>query len=289
MFFSSTVIIQLISVLMLMLMITTSKSRKQIQKLTLSALCLCLMPFIGLAAEKERPNIILMIADDMSMKDWATYGNTFAKTPNINTVARQGVKFNNAFCGSPVCHPARSVMLTGQEIWRLRDAALFGGTLHKDITTYVDLLGKAGYDVAYSGKGWGPGALLPGGRTSPPTGRRSSLAAVLRQGGKRPFCFWWGTTLGHRAFKYRPDGRSLDAITLPPYIPDTPAVRKDYAGYYQEVEAFDTEVGRVMQQLDKAGVADNTILIITSDHGMPWPRGKGSLYDLGTRVPLIVR
>ncbi|WP_337994443.1 sulfatase [Lentisphaera marina] len=261
--------------------------------LTLSAvltcLCLGLFPLIGLAVEKERPNIILMIADDMPMKDWATYGNTFAKTPNIDTMARQGLRFNNAFCGSPVCHPARSVLLTGQEIWRLRDAALFGGTLHEDITTYVDLLNKAGYDLAYSGKGWGPGALSPGGRTSPPTGRRSSLAAVLKQDSKRPFCFWWGTILGHREFNYQPDGRSLDAITLPPYIPDTPAVRKDYAGYYQEVEAFDTEVGKVIQQLDKAGVADNTILIITSDHGMPWPRGKGSLYDLGTRVPLIIR
>ncbi|MFT5128668.1 MAG: hypothetical protein ACI8W8_002286, partial [Rhodothermales bacterium] len=102
-----------------------------------------------------RPNIVLMIADDMSAKDWGVYGNTFAKTPNIDAAARQGVTFTNAFCSSPVCHPARSVLLTGQEVWRLRDAAIFGGTLHEDITTYVDLLEPAGYDVAYSGKGWG--------------------------------------------------------------------------------------------------------------------------------------
>jgi hypothetical protein len=179
--------------------------------------------------------------------------------------------------------------LTGQEVWRLRDAAVFGGTLHQGIETYVDLLQKTGYDVAHSGKGWGPGLLSPGGRTAPPTGSKAKLSDILRRNADRPFCFWWGTSLGHREFKYRPEGRSLSAIQLPPYIPDTPEVREDYAGYYQEVEAFDAEVGKVVQQLEKAGVADNTILIITSDHGLPWPRGKGSLYDLGTRVPLIVR
>ncbi|MDP6523372.1 MAG: sulfatase [Kiritimatiellia bacterium] len=237
----------------------------------------------------KRPNTLLMIADDMSWKDWGVYGNTFVKTPNIDKAAAEGVLFNNAYCSSPVCHPSRSVLLTGQEIWRLRDAAVFGGTLHKDIDTYVDLLSKAGYDVAFSGKGWGPGLLSPGGRTAPPTGRKSSLSGVLRRDANQPFCFWWGTSLGHREFTYRPDGRSLDTIELPPYIPDTLAVREDYAGYYQEVEAFDAEVGKVIRMLENAGVADNTILIITADHGMPWPRGKGSLYDLGTRVPLIVR
>jgi N-sulfoglucosamine sulfohydrolase len=247
--------------------------------------CAALLTLLGLA--QERPNILLMIADDMSAKDWGVYGNTFATTPNIDAVARQGLTFSNAFCSSPVCHPARSVLLTGQEVWRLRDAAIFGGTLHKDIPTYVDLLQQAGYDVAYNGKGWGPGVLAPGGRTSPPTGRKARIGDILRQG--RPFCFWWGTTLGHREFNYRPDGRDLSAIELPPYIPDTPAVRKDYAGYYQEVEAFDAEVGKVVRQLADAGQADNTLLIITADHGQPWPRGKGSLYDLGTRVPLIVR
>jgi len=80
-----------------------------------------------------RPNVLLMIADDMSWKDWGVYGNKFVKTPHIDKAAKEGVRFNNAYCSSPVCHPARSVLLTGQEIWRLRDAAVFGGTLHKDI------------------------------------------------------------------------------------------------------------------------------------------------------------
>jgi len=81
----------------------------------------------------RRPNVLLMIADDMSWKDWGVYGNKFVKTPHIDKAAKEGVRFNNAYCSSPVCHPARSVLLTGQEIWRLRDAAVFGGTLHKDI------------------------------------------------------------------------------------------------------------------------------------------------------------
>ena len=125
----------------------------------------------------KRPNTLLMIADDMSWKDWGVYGNTFVKTPNIDKAAAEGVLFNNAYCSSPVCHPSRSVLLTGQEIWRLRDAAVFGGTLHKDIDTYVDLLSKAGYDVAFSGKGWGPGLLSPGGRTAPPPDNPAPVGA----------------------------------------------------------------------------------------------------------------
>ena len=242
------------------------------------------------ARRPNRPNVILMIADDMSWKDWGIYGNKFAKTPHIDKAAREGVLFTHAYCNSPVCHPCRSALLTGQDIWRLRDAAVFGGTLHKTFDTYTNILLDGGYDVAHSGKGWGPGYYKPGGWTGPPTGRNSSLPKmVTRRGEGRPFCFWWGTTLGHRPFRYRPDGRRLKAIEVPPYLPDTLAVRRDFAGYYQEIEAFDKEVGKVMGLLEKAGLSKETMLIITSDHGMPWPRGKGSLYDLGTRVPLIIR
>ena len=95
--------------------------------------------------------------------------------------------------------------------------------------------------------------------------------------------------MGHRGFKYKPDGRALDAIAVPSYLPDTRAVREDFGGFYQEVETFDAEVGKLVAALEQAGLAEDTILIITSDHGQPWPRGKGSLYDMGTRVPLIVR
>lgn len=263
----------------------------------------------------KRPNVVLMIADDMSWKDWGVYGNKFVKTPHIDKAAEEGVRFSNAYCTSPACHPSRSALLTGQDIWRLRDAAVFGGTLHNTFDSYPKMLREAGYEVAHSGKGWGPGYTEPGGWKVPPTGKsarlpqllaarrgdgrfQSSAGVVARDAGqddgsgagaKRPFCFWWGTTLGHRPFNYHADNRSLKAIEIPPYLPDTPAVREDFAGYYQEIEAFDAEVGKVMEMLEKAGLTEETILIITSDHGMPWPRGKGSLYDMGTRVPLIVR
>lgn len=241
--------------------------------------------------DADRPNILLMIAEDMSSTDWGVYGNGFAKTPNIDRVARDGVRFTNAYINSPVCHPSRSALLTGQDIWRLRDAAVFGGTLHSTFDTYPAMLREAGYQVAHSGKGWSPGHLAPGGWTIPPTGRNADLERMLAAApdDRAPFCFWWGSLQGHREFKYTPDGRPLDSIALPPYVPDTRAVREDYAGFYQEVEAFDAEVGRVVALLERLGLADNTILIVTADHGQPWPRGKGNLYDLGTRVPMIVR
>ncbi len=241
-------------------------------------------------ANKKRPNILLMIADDMSMKDWGVYGNQFVNTPNIDKLAKEGVRFNHAYSSSPVCHPTRSVLLTGQDFWRLRDAAVFAGTLHKDLDIYTHILSKAGYEVAHSGKGWGPGWLFPDDERMPLAGKNVDLSEMLEnRDGKRPFCFWWGTVLGHRPFKYRPDGRDLGKIKMPPYVPDTQAVREDYAGYYQEIEAFDAELGKVVAMLDKTGLAENTILMVSSDHGMPWPRGKGSLYDLGTKVPLIIR
>ena len=246
---------------------------------------------VGAESATKRPNVLLMIADDMSWKDWGVYGNKFVKTPHIDKAAKEGVRFSSAYSTSPVCHPSRSALLTGQDIWRLRDAAVFGGILHNTFATYPKMLREAGYEVAHSGKGWGPGYTEPGGWKVPPTGKIARLPQLLAAGagGERPFCFWWGTTLGHREFNYRPDDRSLETIEIPPYLPDTRTVREDFAGYYQEVEAFDAEVGKVMEMIEKAGLSEETILIITSDHGMPWPRGKGSLYDMGTRVPLIVR
>ena len=106
------------------------------------------LPSAALAADtvdggtpNKPPNILLMIADDMSWKDWGIYGNTFAKTPHIDRAAAEGVRFTNAYINSPVCHPSRSALLTGQDIWRLRDAAVFGGTLHSTFETYPAMLG----------------------------------------------------------------------------------------------------------------------------------------------------
>jgi N-sulfoglucosamine sulfohydrolase len=256
---------------------------------TFMAAALSVLPVVTLAAN-QKPNIIFMVAEDMSWQDWGVYGNRFAKTPNIDKLAGEGVLFTHAFNNSPVCHPSRGTLLTGQDVWRLRDGAVFGGVLHNTFDTYPRMLRDGGYDAAHSGKGWGPGFIEPGGWTEPPTGRRAQLKQLINGGEKdRPFCFWWGSLQGHRPFGYRPDGRSLDSIEVPPYLPDTPSVREDFAGFYQEVEAFDREVGQVVDWLDSTGLSSNTLLVVTADHGRPWPRAKGSLYDLGMRVPLIVR
>ncbi|NND07236.1 MAG: sulfatase-like hydrolase/transferase [Saprospiraceae bacterium] len=166
----------------------------------------------------NRPNILFMIADDMSMKDWGSYGGEFAKTLNIDKVAKEGIRFTNAFASSPVCHPARSVLLTSQDIWRLRDAAVFAGTLHQDFEIYPDLLKKAVYQIAHQGKGWGPGWLSPDDLRQPLTGKEVVISQFLKNKNQdEPFCFWWGTNLGQRPFKYEPDGRDLSTIELPPY------------------------------------------------------------------------
>ncbi len=245
-------------------------------------------PMTETHGKDSRTNILFMISDDMSWRDWGVYGGSFAKTPHIDKLAEKGVRFSNVYCGSPICHPARSVLLTGQEIWRLKEASVFGGTLQNSYAIYPSLLEKSGYQVGRQGKGWAPGYWELGGWESPPTGKKVPLDKFLAEhSGKTPFCYWLGSSLGHRPFHYKVDGRDLGTIEIPPFLPDTPEVRKDLAGYYQEIEQFDKQVGKVVKLLKQNGVLDNTLLIVTSDHGMPWPRGKASLYDLGTRVPFI--
>jgi arylsulfatase A-like enzyme len=110
--------------------------------------------------------------------------------------------------------------------------------------------------------------------------------------GTKPFCFWFGTSDPHRGYKLHSgeqSGMDLSKVKLPPYFPDDPVTRGDVADYYWEVERFDRELGEALATLEKRGELDNTIVVMTSDHGMPFPRGKSSLYDFGARVPLLVR
>lgn len=108
----------------------------------------------------------------------------------------------------------------------------------------------------------------------------------------RPFCFWFGSVDPHRPYEPgsgRQSGLDRDKIKLPAALPDAPEVREDVADYYFEVERFDREVGELLARLEALGELDRTIVVMTGDHGMPFPRGKGNLYDLGTHVPLAVR
>lgn len=255
--------------------------------------------FLALAASAQppsakRPNILLAIADDWSYPHASVYGDKTVRTPNVDRIAREGVRFNHAFVAAPSCTPSRAALLTGQAVHRLEEGGNLHGFLPKAYAVYTDLLEEAGYIVGHTRKGWGPGRFEPGGRARNPAGAqfKSFDEFIERREKGRPFCFWFGSQDPHRP--YEPGtgaqgGLKPESVRVPGFLPDTAAVRQDILDYYFEIERFDGDLGQIVQALERIGELDNTIVIITSDNGMPFPRAKATVYDGGARVPLAIR
>ena len=251
---------------------------------------------IGAAAmaDDPRPNIVVAIADDWSWPHAGAYGDRVVKTPAFDRVAAEGVLFTHAFCASPSCTPSRGAILTGQAVHRLEDGGNLWSLLPKRFACYPDLLEASGYVVGLTGKGWGPGTLEGSGRTRNPAGPAfpSFERSWRRVPGDKPFCYWFGSQDPHRPYDQgagSASGMKPEDVVVPPFLPDTPEVRGDILDYYFEVERFDRAVGAILQQLDARGLAANTIVVVTSDNGMPFPRCKANLYDSGTHMPLAIR
>lgn len=265
-----------------------------------------------LPGNAERPNILLCISDDQSWAHAGANGDPVVRTPAFDRVAREGLRFINSFCDAPTCGPSRSAILTGQPIWRLEEAGNIHSTLPAKFTTYTELLQDAGYKLGFTGKGWSPGRLEPGGRTLNPAGAefvgRTLIPPFKGMSNKdyagnfedfmagisneQPFCFWLGTHEPHRGYQDgagKLSGKDPSRVMVPPIFPDNAIVRSDILDYLVEIEHFDSMVERAVVILEKRGLLDNTIVVVTSDHGMPFPRAKASLYDIGSRVPLAIR
>ena len=283
----------------------------------LALLLTILILSLGIVHAAERPNILFCISDDQSYAHAGVNGDPLIQTPAFDRVAREGIRFTRAFCDAPSCGPSRSAILTGQPIWRLEEAGNIHSTLPKKFETYTDVLKENGYTVGYTGKGWSPGRDAPGGREENAAGRAYSRFQYARGELKdtpqpkgmsskayaanfkdflsqrpqdKPFCFWLGTHEPHRG--YQPNlwkGKDLSKVVVPASLPDHETVRRDLLDYSHEIEYFDRVVGEALALLEKRGQLDNTIVVVTSDHGMPFPRAKASLYDAGTHVPLAIR
>lgn len=267
----------------------------------------CLSQLVNAQTNTQRPNILFCIADDASMKSFGAYGDTFVKTPSIDSIAQEGVVFNNAYNGNPKCSPARACILTGKYSWQLKEAADHNGRFPSEFKTYPQLLEKQGYKVGFTGKGWGPGVYdtqdNPAGpqynriKTAPPYKGISDIDYAAnfedflnKKEKTTPFCFWLGTKEPHRSYEldsWKKAGRELKEATVPPFYPDNEIVRGDLLDYANEVEWFDTQVGRAIKILEHKGLLNNTLVVITSDHGMPFPRVKGQIYEEGFHIPLI--
>lgn len=241
--------------------------------------------------EQSSPNFLVIMSDNHSARHLGAYGDPTVHTPNIDTIAEQGVLFTHAFAASPSCTPARGALLAGQDIWRLGEGANLWSTLSDTITTYVDLLENSGYQVGHSIKGWGPGNYEAGGRNRNPAGYTfENFNSFLEKHQDDQWHFWIGSRNPHRPFDVGSIENNIDTSTIevPPYLPNVPEVKEDIAKYYLEIEQFDKQVARAIKLLKDKRLIDNTVVIITSDNGWMMPRGLANLYDFGTRVPLIV-
>jgi len=259
---------------------------------------------------KEPPlNFVLIITDDQSWEHLGCYGDPIVRTPHIDLLAENGIRFVHHFNSAPACAPSRASMLTGKHFWELEEAAIHFSFFPGHFTTFTDLLSKNNYHVAYTGKGWGPGKW-EGYRTSDPCGEKiesvfydevpkginqnhyaGNFEAFLKVRKDQPFFFTIGTTEPHRDLAQgmgKKSGLNPDKVIVPGFLPDHPIVREDILDYYYEIEWIDRQVGEVLNLLNHYNLADNTVIIFTSDNGMAFPRAKSNLYDHGSRLPLII-
>lgn len=279
-------------------------------RILLSLCLLAALTGIAIAQPANRPNIILIIADDLAWDDTGAYGHRKIRTPNIDRLAREGIKFNRAFVTISSCSPSRASMITGRYP-HSADAEQLHWPLPAEQVTFVEKLRAAGYWTAASGK-WHLGAAIKnrfdvvddpgeaGFQTDPKTGKMlakdDSGAAgwlpVLEQRPKdKPFFCWFAALDPHRDYVENsiPDPYKNEDVTVPPYLPDTPEVRRELALYYDEITRLDLNIGNVMAELERQGVADNTLIMFLSDNGRPFPRAKTTLYDSGIKTPLLAR
>ena len=241
-----------------------------------------------------RPNILVIIADDWGYPHAGAYGDAVVRTPTFDRIAREGVLFRQAYAAAPSCTASRASLLTGLAPHELAEGGNLWSTLPSRFPVYPDLLERAGYTVGHTRKGWGPGNFEAGGRKRNPAGPQfASFDAFYAQVAKdKPFAFWFGSTDPHRPYDKdsgATSGLKPEQVRIPGYLPDAPQVRNDLLDYYFEIERLDREAGAILRTLEQAGQLDNTLVVFTSDNGMPFPRAKANLYDGGTRVPLAIR
>lgn len=261
--------------------------------------------------EGSRPNILLIMSDDQSWEHLSSAGYSAVNTPNIDRIAHEGLYFERAYAPSPTCTASRSAIISGQHTWRLGSAGLLHGKFTSELISYQDLLMAGGYEVAYTGKGWGPGVLEKRSTGLSPTGKsfnaaKRNLSPHLgqidlvknfelfldqRDVGK-PFSFWVGSVEPHRPYDMSVENRFASEESyreIPDFLPKNATVGRYISAYLNEVELFDEDVGALYQVLESRGLLENTVVVVTSDNGMPFSRAKTQNYEYGVRVPLVVR
>lgn len=245
----------------------------------------------------QKPNIVFIIADDIGWNDLGCYGNRHVKTPNIDKLSAEGLQFNNAFLTASSCSPSRCSIISGKYP-HSNGAAELHTPLPEAEIPFPLLLKENGYYTAHAGK-WhlGPAAHRAfdlytdeNGYDNGDGGENLWVPFLKDRLKDKPFFFWLASHDAHRpwgadTFKITHESNKLE---VPIFFEDTPETRKDMASYYNEIARFDYYVGKVRDELERQGVLDNTVIIVTSDNGRPFPRCKTRVYDSGMKTPFIV-
>lgn len=261
----------------------------------------------------KKPNLLFAIADDWSFPHASVYGTKGVNTPAFDRVANEGCLFTHAYAAAPQCSPNRASILTGRQIWQNEEAGTHASYFPKTLTVFTDVLEQNGYTIGTTGKSWGPGDWQHFGWERNPAGptfndqkiegelpdgiRNTDYAAnfgdfLQQRNSNNPFFFWYGSSEPHRSYEKGIGlkmGKSLYDVEVPSFLPDTPEIRSDILDYFVEVEWYDKHLQRMLDMLEESGELDNTLIIATSDNGMPFPRAKANLYDFGTHMPFAVR
>ncbi len=271
------------------------------------------------------PNILFAIADDQSYAHTSFAGAKFLQTPAFDRVASEGVYFSNCIAGSPGCAPSRSTIVTGRYHWQNEQSGQHASSWMKKYVPFVDLLEANGYATGITGKGVDPFRYARDEKDS--LWRKTNAAGIAHsniiyeEGGDgdertadkispinyfenfkyfmenvregKPFFFWYGSKEPHRSYEqdsWKRNNKTPDDIDkVPAFFPDNGIVRGDMLDYAVEIEWFDLHLQRMLEYLEDIGELENTIVIVTADNGMPFPRAKANGYDYGIHVPMAVR
>lgn len=262
----------------------------------------------------KRPNILFCIADDASYPHMSAYGCSWINTPGFDRVAQEGVLFTRAYTPNAKCAPSRACILTGRNSWQLEEAANHWCFFPAKFKTYPEVLTENGYHVGYTAKGWAPGKAFdedgrPRQLTGRPYNKQKTTPPAKGISNKdyagnfedflndkpddEPFCFWYGGHEPHRGYEFssgiRKGGKQLGDINhVFDFWPDNPRIRADVLDYAYEIEYFDQHLQRMLNLLEERGELDNTIVVVTADNGMPFPRIKGQEYEYSNHLPLAI-
>jgi len=241
------------------------------------------------------PNLLLFIADDVSVDDFGCYGHPHIRTPNIDRLAAQGMRFDNAYLVCSQCSPSRCSVLSGRYPHN-HGAPELHMALPADQPMFARELKNAGYWCVQAGK-WHMGNdakkafhKVWEGRDGGPGKEERWVQCLRERPMDRPFFAWFASTDAHRT--WQPDAgakpHTREDVVVPPYLVDTPETRDDLRQYYDEIQRYDRYIGLCVEELERQGVLDQTLILVMADNGRPFPRCKTRLFDSGLKTPFVV-